>query len=467
MKKNICIVHYNTPYALTCLIKSINLHVNDAYIYIFENSDKDKFINQFNNVEIFDNSQGQILDYETLLKKYPDRFKTESKYNNWASFKHCLAIDKCFDLIDDNFVLLDSDVLIKKDFSDLYQEDKICIGEYDSFYERISPYICFINVNLCKKYNIHYFNEDYILGVKVFKNKQKYDTGCFFYKECKAYDYSTININEYIIHYQSGSFRLNFKKQSLNEWVNSFKQYWEHQEQYVPNNLNKRVIYTCITGNYEALVPLTNHQSDFDYICFTDNPNLTSDFWKFRPIPQELKTLSSVKQQRLIKICPHKYLSEYEESIWIDGNINVIGDINEFIKTQCNDIDKTIFIPKHPSRNCVDEEIKACLYFKKDTLENMAPQINKYKSENYPINNGMVQTGIMIRKHNEQCCIEVMELWKDELVKHSHRDQLSFNYALWKTNNNKTLKYLDKSLFNSKYFNCYHVHNIKLNNTEK
>jgi hypothetical protein len=97
----------------------------------------------------------------------------------------------------------------------------------------------------------------------------------------------------------------------------------------------------------------------------------------------------------------------------------------------------------------------------------MEPQIKKYKSENYPINNGMVQTGIMIRKHNEQRCIEVMELWKDELVKHSHRDQLSFNYALWKTNNNKTFKYLDKLLFNSKYFNCYYAHNRKSNNANK
>ena len=121
--KKICIVHYNTPYALTCLIKSINLHVNNAYIYVFENSDKELFVNTFDNVEVFDNSHGQIINYEELLKKYPN--KQCGERNKWASFKHCLAVDKCFELIDDSFVLMDSDILIKKDFSELFMRFKI------------------------------------------------------------------------------------------------------------------------------------------------------------------------------------------------------------------------------------------------------------------------------------------------------------------------------------------------------
>ena len=40
---------------------------------------------------------------------------------------------------------------------------------------------------------------------------------------------------------------------------------------------------------------------------------------------------------------------------------------------------------------------------------------------------------IIIRKHNEKEYIELMEeLWKT-VVYYSHRDQLSFNYVLWKT----------------------------------
>jgi len=45
--------------------------------------------------------------------------------------------------------------------------------------------------------------------------------------------------------------------------------------------------------------------------------------WKLRPIPEELKHLSNVKKQRVIKICPHRYLKEYDISIWVDGNLEI------------------------------------------------------------------------------------------------------------------------------------------------
>ena len=173
--------------------------------------------------------------------------------------------------------------------------------------------------------------------------------------------------------------------------------------------------------------------------------------WDIKPIPEELQYLSKVKQQRCIKICPHKYLSEYDTSIWVDGSIDIIGDVNVFLKKECNEDDKIIYIPEHPNRNCIYQEGITCINMKKDTINNIDPQIDKYKKENYPQKNGLVQSNIVIRKHNNKSCIEVMELWKEELIKHSHRDQLSFNYSLWKLNSN-ALQYLDKKLFNSKYF---------------
>lgn len=66
---------------------------------------------------------------------------------------------------------------------------------------------------------------------------------------------------------------------------------------------------------------------DIDYICFTDNIDLLSDIWQIRLIPDELRNLSNVKKQRVIKICPHRYLREYDISIWIDGSMQVQGDL--------------------------------------------------------------------------------------------------------------------------------------------
>lgn len=93
----------------------------------------------------------------------------------------------------------------------------------------------------------------------------------------------------------------------------------------------KCVCYTSVTGGYDKVAEPSVVSAGFDYVCFTDHP-FHSDVWKCLPIPEELQFLSNVKKQRIIKICPHRYLQQYDLSIWVDGNISVIGDLNEFVK---------------------------------------------------------------------------------------------------------------------------------------
>ena len=92
-----------------------------------------------------------------------------------------------------------------------------------------------------------------------------------------------------------------------------------------------------------------------------------------------------------------------------------------------------------------------CVKLKKDTKENVDRQLNAYRKEGFPEHYGLPQTCILLRYHNEESCIKLMETWWEQLEKYSHRDQLSFNYALWKNQNTK-IEYVDKSIFNCKYF---------------
>jgi hypothetical protein len=82
-------------------------------------------------------------------------------------------------------------------------------------------------------------------------------------------------------------------------------------------------------------------------------------------IPNELKFLSDVKKQRIVKICPHRYLKEYDVSIWVDGSIEVIGNLYQFIKQY--DLDKVPFYTRiHPARNCIYDEADICIRLGKD-----------------------------------------------------------------------------------------------------
>ena len=60
--------------------------------------------------------------------------------------------------------------------------------------------------------------------------------------------------------------------------------------------------------------------------------------------------------------------------------------------------------------------------------------MNKYLNEEYPSNNSLAVTMQLLRRHNKKDCIKAMEQWWEEIKYGSKRDQLSFNYSMWKTN---------------------------------
>ena len=82
----------------------------------------------------------------------------------------------------------------------------------------------------------------------------------------------------------------------------------------------------------------------------------------------------------------------------------------------------------------------------------------RYKKEKYPDNNGLIESCLIIRKHNVKECINIMNKWYEEIKLNSHRDQLSFNYIAWK--NNIKIKYISKK-YAFEYFDKKRDHLIK------
>lgn len=219
----------------------------------------------------------------------------------------------------------------------------------------------------------------------------------------------------------------------------------------------KIVVYTCITGGYDNLRKPVKTEG-VDYICFTDDMSMAANGWTLKPMPEGLEGLTKAKQQRMVKILPHKYLPEYDISIWVDGSVEVKADVKEFLNGIIYS-GYSIFIPTHPARSCIYKECDVVKKIKKDTTDLPDKQMKKYREEKYPENNGLVQSNIMVRWHNNEDCKEVMEVWAGEIREFSHRDQLSFNYALWKTKAT-CFKALDKKTCNSKYFKWNVRHNV-------
>ena len=139
---------------------------------------------------------------------------------------------------------------------------------------------------------------------------------------------------------------------------------------------------------------------------------------------------NNIKLARFFKTHPHLFFKNYQKSVWIDGNIDIINNLNNCIDLLIND--NYILCYDHPCRSCIYLEIDACKQLKKDIIKNLN-NIQKYLiDENYPKNNGLIQSNILVRNHNNTDCIFLMEKWWEMINNYSIRDQLSFNYIFWK-----------------------------------
>lgn len=234
-KINICIIHYNTPELTNALIKSINKHVKRAYIYLFDNSDKNPFTYKYDNLEYLNNTNGQYINFNKWLDNYPTRFQTREHIGNYGSARHSISIQKCMEIIDDNFILMDSDILLKRDISGFINHKYIYVGETEKQGNgkyRVLPFCLFINVKMCKKYNVPWFDANYMHGLHLTKEADKYDTGGAFYIHTRNYPYKDITLKSFIIHYKGGSWEEKYMKEhnltlTSKEWLEINKKYWQ------------------------------------------------------------------------------------------------------------------------------------------------------------------------------------------------------------------------------------------------
>lgn len=195
--------------------------------------------------------------------------------------------------------------------------------------------------------------------------------------------------------------------------------------------VGKGAIYTAITSGYDVLCDPVIVTPNIDYICFTDDTNITSDIWQIRKLNNPLN-LDSIRLARHCKLFPHLYLSEYDYSIWIDAKFLIKRDLTELIP-MFHQSSSLLCFP-HYERDCIYEEAARCLDVELGIPEEIHAQIERYRMEKYPEHNGLIDSGILFRDHHDMELMALMDTWWREIKSGSYRDQISFNYACWKNN---------------------------------
>lgn len=192
-------------------------------------------------------------------------------------------------------------------------------------------------------------------------------------------------------------------------------------------NTRNMVVYTAITGDYDVLREPLFVSEDLTYVCITNNRNIKSDIWNVEYIKDNF--IDNVHLARHIKMNPQEYFFDYEASIWVDGKYQILDDLRLYASAY--EKQSNILCFPHPERKCICDEVGACIIAEKGNKKDMIQQVADYLKEGYPVDNGLYETGCMVRVHNDDVVQMLMKKWEAELLKYSVRDQLSFPYVCW------------------------------------
>ena len=193
--------------------------------------------------------------------------------------------------------------------------------------------------------------------------------------------------------------------------------------------MSRRAVYTAIFGDRDIFKSPCLPQEDWDFFLFTDQ--------SFEGVPSCVTVLpmepsipgDPVRSSKYLKIRPDIFLPTYDLTLWIDGSVKLkcLYGLESFVEEH-----EIAFFP-HTHRTCVYAEAEVCTKLELDDPMIIARQMDRYREEGYPKESGLISGGGILRK-STPAVTAFNKQWWAEVQNGSRRDQLSCNYALWKTN---------------------------------
>ena len=292
MKKTVAIIHYTTPELTMAAVGSLLKNGGGPFrVVVFDNSDQRPFEGA-TNVQVFDNTKGQIIDFEKELEKYPERDRSIgcAKGCEFGSVKHMMTVQKLWELLPQGFVLMESDILIKKNIDEFFDEGYSVYGYCQKAQPsnpfhigRMLPMLCWMNVPMLTREGAKYFDPTRTYGLLPGGRQNRnnwYDTGAVLLEDIltkrprlKGYHR---DIREFVEHYGSGSWKANDLNQQM-AWLEAHKNLLPTADDNVRLPLRTKVA-VCAIGRLENryAVEWVEHYKqlgvDKIYICDDNRP---------------------------------------------------------------------------------------------------------------------------------------------------------------------------------------------------
>jgi len=188
-----------------------------------------------------------------------------------------------------------------------------------------------------------------------------------------------------------------------------------------------RCVYTVITDGYDDL-PSRPAAPGWDFLAFTTDPALRSESWKV--LPFDPGDLDPRRASRLPKILPHRFLADYDYSIYLDANMRLRCTPDRLVVRAGGPDFAAV---RHPFRRCVYDELRVIAKLGKAPAGAVETDVARYRAEGVPRNIGLYEAGLLLRRHNAPAVREIAETWWAEYERtETGRDQPALAVALWR-----------------------------------
>ena len=193
----------------------------------------------------------------------------------------------------------------------------------------------------------------------------------------------------------------------------------------------KIAVYSALFDAYDEIPEPLFMPDNISYFIITDQEVRPDSRWTPIPpesvLPEEVRG-DAVLSNRWCKMHPDLLFPEFNYSIYLDANILPVSDLTPLV-AGLERFPVAMF--RHKTRNCVYEEVRACILQRKDKKSSLLAHQERLRKEGIPEHWGLLEAPVIARKHHDPRCLSIMNAWWENFRTGSRRDQISLIETLY------------------------------------
>lgn len=193
-------------------------------------------------------------------------------------------------------------------------------------------------------------------------------------------------------------------------------------------------VFTCVIGRTDQLKRPSVVNPNVRYVCFSDTAQ--------RVPPYEVVRVEASSDPRLLSrelkiLANHPGLGSPTATLWHDAAFRLECDPQAIAVALLSDSNMVAL--KHPHRDQIEDEAVAIDKWGYVPMPTMQAQIASYRAEGFTQSH-ITSTGLCFRRTTEHLAA-FNAFWWQQVQQWGWRDQMSVDYAMWKTG--VTATYMD------------------------